>query len=135
MPTTPDRIGFGPAPVVSVSSEAPPRLVVDSPLPEQLAKGLVVVRYRTENLRVMSVFGPAALSVSPRVGHLHITVDNAAWHWVDASGEPLIIQRLPPGPHKLLIELADPTHKVIDSTTIELEIPQQPGPPLRPSRV
>jgi hypothetical protein len=124
---TTDPKAFGPAPVVSLANEAPPRLLVDSPLPEQLAKGLVVVRYRTENLRIMSVFGPGALDVSPRVGHLHITVDDAAWHWVDSSGDPLIIQWLPPGPHKLLIELADPTHKVIDSTTIHLEIPPRPS--------
>ena len=26
------------------------------------------------------------------------------------SGEPLIIQALPPGPHKVWIGLADPTH-------------------------
>jgi hypothetical protein len=119
---------FGPAPVVPLNTQEPARLVVDSPLPEQLARGLVVIRYRAENLRILPVFGPAALPVSPRLGHLHITVDDAPWHWVDSSGEPLIIQWLPPGPHKVLIELADPTHKVIDSATVNLEIPQKTGP-------
>jgi hypothetical protein len=128
MVTKPADAGFGPAPVVPLASEGPARLIVDSPLPEQLAKGLVVVRYGTENLRIMPVFGPGALNVSPRIGHLHVTVDDAPWHWVDASGEPLIIQWLPPGPHKVLIELADPTHKVIDSATINVEVPQRPAP-------
>ena len=45
---------------------------------------------------------------------------------VDASGEPLIVQGLPPGPHRLLVELADPTHKVVDSSTVEFVIPQRP---------
>ena len=119
--------GFDPAPVVPLAAQGPARLIVDSPLPEPLARGLVVVRYRTENLRIMPVFGPAALDVSPRIGHLHITVDGAPWHWVDASGEPLIIQWLPRGPHRVLIELADPTHKVIDSATINVEVPERPA--------
>jgi hypothetical protein len=97
--------------------------VVDPPLPEQLAKGLVVIRYRAENLRIEPVFGPNALDVSPRLGHIHVTVDDAAWHWADASGEPLIIQDLPPGPHKVWIGLADPTHKILDSKTVDLVVP------------
>lgn len=52
-----------------------------------------------------------------------MTVDDAPWHWVDASGEPLIIQGLPSGPHRVLIQLADPTHRVIDQATVELVIP------------
>ena len=118
--------GFGPAPVVSPVPQAPARLVVDAPLPEPLARGLVVVRYRTENLRIVPVYGSAALDVSPRIGHLHVTLDDAPWHWVDASGEPLIVQGLPPGRHRLLIELADPTHKVVDRATVDFEIPHRP---------
>ena len=53
-----------------------------------------VIQYRADNLRIVPVFGPAALSVTPRIGHI------ASWHWVDASGEPLIIQGLTPGPHR-----------------------------------
>jgi hypothetical protein len=100
----------------------------DSPLPEPFSKGLVVVRYRTENLRIVPVYCPTARDVSPRIGHLHITLDDAPWHWVDASGEPLTIQGLPPGPHRLLIELADPTHKVIDRATIDFDIPPRKAP-------
>ena len=123
--TAADQTGFSPAAVVPLASQAPARLIVDAPLPESLAKGLVVVRYRTENLRILPVFGPAALDVSPRIGHVHITLDDAPWHWVDASGEPLIIQWLPAGSHTLLVELADPTHRVIDRVTITFEIPQR----------
>jgi hypothetical protein len=116
-----------PAPVVPLESQPPPALVVDAPLPEQLAAGLVVIRYRAENLRIVPVFGPNALDVSPRIGHIHVTVDGAAWHWADGSGEPLIIQGLSPGPHTVLIDLADPTHHVLDSRTISLEIPPRAG--------
>ena len=122
-----DAAGFVPAALAPLTSEPPARLIVDAPLPEQLAMGRVVVRYRTENLRIVPVYGPAALDVSPRIGHLHITVDGGPWRWVDASGEPLIINKLPPGPHKILIELADPTHKVIDVATVSFDVPQPPA--------
>ena len=125
MTTIPPHDAFAPAPVVPLESEPPARLIVDSPLAGKLAVGLVVVRYRTENLRIVPVYGPAALGVSPRIGHLHLTVDDAPWHWVDASGEPIVLKGLPPGPHTLLVELADPTHKVIDRATVKFEIPQQ----------
>jgi Family of unknown function (DUF6130) len=115
----------GPAALLSLASEPPAKIVVDPALPEALARGLVVIQYRTENLRIVPVFGPGALDVSPRIGHLHVTLDDEPWHWVDASGEPLIVQGLPPGSHRILIELADPTHRVIDQGTVEFVIPER----------
>jgi hypothetical protein len=99
------------------------RLIVAPPLPDALARGLAVIPYRADNLRILPVYGPAALNVTPRVGHVHVTLDDSPWHWVDASGEPLIIQGLAPGPHHVLIELADPTHHVIDRQTVSFVIP------------
>jgi hypothetical protein len=113
----------GPSPLVAVENEAPARLIVDPPLAEQLAQGLVFIQYTTENLRVVPVFGKGALDVSPRIGHVHVTVDDAPWHFFDASGETVIVVGLKPGSHKVLLELADPTHHVIDSKTIRFEIP------------
>ncbi len=66
----------GPSALVAIENEAPPRLIVDPPLPAQLARGLVFIQYRAENLRVVPVFGAGALDVSPRNGHVHITVDD-----------------------------------------------------------
>jgi hypothetical protein len=109
----------GPSPLGAIENEAPAKLIVDPPLPEPLARGLVFIQYRTENLRVVPVFGKGALDVSPRIGHVHITVDDAPWHFVDASGETVIVVGLEPGPHKVLIELADPTDKVITSETVK----------------
>jgi hypothetical protein len=114
---------LGPSPLVAIENEAAPKLIVDPPLPEPLALGRVFIQYRTENLRVVPVFGQGALDVSPRIGHIHITVDNAPWHFVDASGETIILVGLEPGLHKVLIELADPTHKVITSETVTFTVP------------
>lgn len=113
----------GPSPLVAIEDEAPPRLIVDPPLPDPLSRGHVFIQYRTENVRVVPVFGKAALAVSPRIGHLHITVDDAPWHFVDASGETVIVVGLHPGPHKVLFELADPTHHVITRETVAFTIP------------
>jgi hypothetical protein len=77
--------------------QPPAKIIIDSPLPEPLSRGVVFVPYRTENVHMVPVFGPAALAVSPRIGHIRVTVDDAPWHWADASGNPIIVQGLTPG--------------------------------------
>jgi hypothetical protein len=118
----------GPSPLVALENEAPPRLIVDPPLVEQLAKGLVFIQYRTENLRVVPVFGAGALDVSPRIGHIHVTVDDAPWHFIDASGETVVVVGLKPGAHRILVQLADPAHRVIASETIHFTVPEHATP-------
>jgi len=113
----------GPSPLVTIEGEPPPRLIVDPPLPEPLALGRVFIQYRVENLRVVAVFGTGALDVSPRIGHVHITVDNLPWHFIDASGETIVLVGLPAGDHKVLVELADPMHRVIDRVVVTFSVP------------
>jgi Family of unknown function (DUF6130) len=113
----------GPSPLLAIENEPAPQLIVDPPLPEPLLHGRVFIQYRAENLRVLPVFGKGALEVSPRIGHVHITVDDARWHFVDASGETVILVGLEPGPHKVLFELADPTHRVISSEIVRFTVP------------
>jgi len=86
---------LGPAAVAPLKEQQPPaKIILDPPLAEPLSHGLVFIQYRTEHLRIVPVFGLNALDVSPRIGHIHVTVDDAPWHWADASGEPLIAQAL-----------------------------------------
>src|ERR1043166_9153434 len=101
----------------------PPRLAVAPPLPAALARGVVVLEYRTENTRIVPVFGDAALSVSPRVGHLHVSLDDLPWVWADASGVPIIIQKLPPGPHRVTLELNDSNYHALDKRVVEFVVP------------
>ena len=117
----------GATPLVAVPNEAPATLIVDPPIPEQLALGRVFIQYRTENLRILPVFGGAALAVSPRVGHLHYYVDGQSWPIVDTSGETLVLVGLKPGPHTVKLELADATHKPISgaSQVVEFTVPQK----------
>lgn len=111
-------------PVVQLENEPPARLIAEPPVASQLAEGRVVIQYRTENLIIRPVFGQPALDVSPRIGHLHVRVDNSPWRWLDTSNEPIIVNGLPPGAHSILIELVTPTHKTIAEQLISFVIPE-----------
>jgi hypothetical protein len=118
----------GPTPLVAIQNESPAKLIVDPPIPEQLALGRVFIQYRAENLRILPVYGKAALEVSPRVGHLHYYVDDQSWPIVDSSGETVVLVGLPPGPHKVRMELADAIHRPIPGTSqvVEFTVPTPP---------
>ncbi len=121
----------GPTPYAAIENEPPPKLIVDAPLPDLLDKGIVWIQYRTENVRIVPVFGKEALNVSPRVGHLHIHVDDLPWLWADASDLNTVdIAGMPPGEHKVLIELADANHQVFpgQAKTVKFTVPKTASP-------
>ena len=108
----------GATPYIEIKNEPAPQLIVDPPLPEGLALGIVWIQYRVENLRIVPVFGEGAAKVSPRVGHLHITVDDLPWWWADASDNNTIdIAGLPVGQHKVRIELVNANHQIVPGQT------------------
>ena len=76
------------------------------------------------NVRIVPVFGAGRLNVSPRIGHLHITVDDLPWHWADASDNNTIdVVGLPPGQHKVLIELVNAAHCAFTGQTFTFTMP------------
>jgi len=109
----------------AVAQESPAKIIVDAPPQDELAKGVAIVRFRTENARMLPVFGPAAATISPRIGHFHVTLDDAPWHWAHTSGDPVIVAPLSAGPHKILLELADANHNVLASETVKFVVPRQ----------
>jgi hypothetical protein len=114
---------LGAAAVEPLQNEPPAKIVIDPPLADPLSHGRVVIQYRAENLHIVPVFGPAALAVSPRIGHVHVTVDDASWVWADASGEPVILNGLAPGPHKVRIQLQTANHQLLDQGTVQFTVP------------
>jgi hypothetical protein len=115
---------FAQSAVVPLGNEPAPRLIVEPPLPGPLARGLVFIPYRVENLRILPVGGPAARSVSPRVGHLHITVNDLPWQWADyGQSNTVILVGMPRGEHKVLIELVDAEGKVFTGETVTFHSP------------
>ena len=117
----------GPTSVIPLTGEEPPaKIIIFAPLAEPLAsRGVAIIQYCAQNLHLVPVFGPNALAVSPRVGHLHVTVDDASWVWADASGNPIILMGLRPGPHKVLIELADANHRILDKGLVTFVVPEK----------
>lgn len=118
----------GASPYQQLEREPAPRLIVDAPLPDLLDRGIVWIQWRAEHVRIMPVFGKAALDVSPRVGHLHVQVDDVPWLWADASDLNTIdIAGMPPGPHKVRIDLVDAGHEVFpgQSTTVAFTVPER----------
>lgn len=114
----------GPTLYGAIDNEPAARLIVDAPLPGPLTRGLVQIQYRVENIRIVPVFGPAGLDVSPRIGHLHITIDDLPWHWADASDSNTIdVVGLPPGPHKVLVELVNANHQILTAETVSFVVP------------
>jgi hypothetical protein len=116
-----------PASVIPLTGNEPPaKLVIDPPLPEPLAaRGVVIIQYCAQNLHIAPVFGSNALAVSPRVGHLHVRLDDAPSVWADASGNPIILMGLPPGPHKVLLELEDANHHTLDKGAVAFVVPEK----------
>jgi hypothetical protein len=109
-----------------IKNEPAPKLIVDAPLPGPLARGAVLIPYRTENFRILPLFGEAASNVSPRVGHLHVTVDDAPWRWADTGSgtNTIVVVGLPPGQHKVKLELASPEHQVFTGQTVTFTVPE-----------
>jgi Family of unknown function (DUF6130) len=111
----------GASPYATIENEPAPRLVVDPPLRGPLALGIFQAQYRVENLRIVPVFGAGALGVSPRIGHLHITVDDLPWWWADASDNNTVdVAGLPPGEHKVRIQLVDANHTAFPGQVVTL---------------
>lgn len=112
-------------PFVPLVDEPAVVLHVWQPLAEPLAKrGTAVIPYSIDNLRILPIVGAAAASVSPRAGHIHVTVDELPWHWADAGGtETIVVAGLPAGKHKILIEVATPEHRVLTGQTIAFDVP------------
>src|SRR3954451_23651516 len=75
----------GASPFETIANEPAAKLIVDPPLPGPLAMGQFLAQYRVGNVRLLQAFGPGSLSVTPRLGHLHINVDDLPWLWADAS--------------------------------------------------
>ena len=83
----------------------------------------MIIQYCAQNLHIAPVFGSGAVAVSPRVGHLHVSLDDAPWVWAAASGNPIILQHLPPGLHKVAIELNDANHHPLDKGSVTFVVP------------
>ena len=117
----------GASPYLEIKNEPAPKLIVDPPLPDLLDQGVVWIQWRAENVHIVPVFGKGALNASPRVGHLHVHMDDLPWLWADASDINTVdLAGVPPGPHKILIELVNANHEVFpgQAKTVAFTVPE-----------
>ena len=120
----------GATPYIELKNEPAPKLIVDPPLPDLLDQGVVWIQWRAENVHILPVFGKGALNASPRIGHLHVHVDDLPWWWADPSNVNTIdLAGMPPGPHKIRIELVNANHEVFpgQSQTVTFTVGKGPA--------
>ena len=116
--------------IIPIENEPAPTLSVEPPLPGPLAQGVAFIPYRVENVRILPVAGPAARNLSPRVGHLHITVDDLPWLFADfGQTNTIVLVGLPRGQHKVLVELVDGEGNLFVAQTVTFF---SPGKEVRP---
>jgi hypothetical protein len=86
-----------------------------------LAHGAVFIPYRVENLRILPVLGaPQRISA----GRPSACSRRRAWHWGDfGDSNTIVVVGLPPGQHKVLIELADPERRIFTGQTVTFTVP------------
>ena len=115
-----DEVTSAQSTLVPVENEPAPRLFVESPLPGPLSQSVVLIPYRVENLRTLS----------PRAGHLHITVDDLPWLWADfGQSNTILLAGMPQGQHKVMIELADAEGNVLATQMVSFNAPGKEGRP------
>jgi hypothetical protein len=114
--------------IIPIENEPEPRLFVEPPLPGPLAQNVVFIPYRVENVRILPVAGPAARQMSPRVGHLHITVDDLPWLFADfGQSNTVVLVGLARGRHQVLIELVDAEGNLFTAQTVAFDAPGKAG--------
>jgi predicted amidohydrolase YtcJ len=114
-------------PYPAIENEPAAKLFVDEPDQKALARGILWIQYRVENLRILPVFNQTAVNVSPRIGHLHIHIDDTGWWWADSSGLNTIdVAGLKPGEHKIRIDLVNANHQVFpgQTKTVTFTVPE-----------
>ncbi|WP_152681620.1 DUF6130 family protein [Chromobacterium subtsugae] len=108
------------------AADAPaPKLVIESPVDGQAVGNALIVRFHAEQIRLAPRYAPAGEPVPAAlrgVGHLHVYLDGAAWHWVHATPDPLVLVGLPPGPHQIHLELAAPNHQPLDARQVSFSV-------------
>lgn len=114
--------------LVPIDNEPKPRLLVEQPIPGPLTQNVVFIPYRVENVQILPLAGQVARSLSPRVGHLHITLDDLPWFWADfGQSNTVVLAGLPRGQHNVRIDLVDAEGNAFTSERVTFEAPGNAG--------
>lgn len=115
------------ADALSTENEATPKLILSEPRADVLKDGYVYLPFRVENMTILPLYteihGEEATKLKPKIGHLHVMVDDNKWNWIHALTDAIYFGPLSPGAHKVRLELVDAAHSVIEVQTIEVVVP------------
>lgn len=105
-----------------------PKLTLAAPKADFLEKGFVYLPFKVENMTILPLYaeihGAEVTKLQPTVGHLHVSVNDNQWAWVHAQPDAIYFSTLPPGTHKMTVELSDAAHNVLDRQTLSLVVPE-----------
>jgi hypothetical protein len=112
----------------SSTNPAAPKLTLAIPDPDILKGGFVYLPFRVDNMTLLPMYveinGEDVLKLKPKIGHLHVGVDDTAWQWIHALNDPIYFGPLLPGAHKVRVEIVDAAHGVIDVQTVHFVVPK-----------
>ena len=116
---------------------AGPRVFFVEPKDGATVKSPVHLMFGIENFQIAPVPAGTVESVRPNVGHHHVGVDTdclppgteipRASPWVHfGKGDNMMDMQLPPGPHKLTLEIGDDKHTTIPGLCSTINITVEP---------
>jgi hypothetical protein len=110
-----------------------PRVFFTEPQDGASVKSPVRLRFAIENYEVAAVPAGTVETARPGMGHYHVAVDSdcvapggtiekaAPWvHFGDGKAE--IDMQLPPGMHKLTLQLGDDLHRAVDNLCTSITV-------------
>jgi hypothetical protein len=115
------------------ASPPPARVFFSEPQDGATVKSPVHLKFGIENYQVAAVPQGTVETARPGMGHYHVAVDSdclpagtaiqkaAPWvHFGDGKAE--IDMQLPPGMHKLTLQLGDDLHRAVDSLCTSINV-------------
>ena len=114
-----------------------PRVFFAEPKDGATVKSPVHLAFGIENFEIAPVPSGTVESVRPNVGHHHVGVDTdclppgteipRASPWVHfGKGDSMMDMQLPPGPHKLTLEIGDDKHTTIPGLCSTINVTVEP---------
>lgn len=121
------------APATLTATAAPadvqlaPRLTLQEPDADILKDGYVYLPFTVENVTLLPMYpeinGTEVTQLTPRIGHLHVGVDDNAWVWIQTTPAPIYLGPLTPEPHKIRVDLVDAAHNPLVSRVASFVVP------------
>lgn len=106
---------------------AVPALTLMVPDAGILKDGYIYLPFRVDHLTIRPLYtevhGTQSTKTGQPIGHLHVRVDGNAWSWIHASTDPLYFGPLPAGVHRVTVELANASHAILQTQSIEVTVP------------